>query len=106
MAIAGALFLGQGLIMNIYYSKKQCIDIPKFWSEILKMSMIPIALTIASIFAIKHHDINSWSDLVISIIIFCAIYIPLFWSFSMNQYEKDLLMGPIKIYISKLRFKK
>ena len=34
-AIAGALILGQGVIMNIYYCRVQHIDIAHFWFEII-----------------------------------------------------------------------
>ena len=39
-AIAGALVLGQILVMNVYYQVKQKIDIVGFWIEIFKMSII------------------------------------------------------------------
>ncbi len=95
IAISGALLLGQGLIMNIYYSKKQGIDIGKFWKEILKMSAVPIVVTSLSIFVIKNFEINSWGDFMIVMIIYCAVYIPLFWVFSMNKYERNLLITPL-----------
>lgn len=102
IAIAGALLLGQGLIMNIYYSKKQGINIRKFWKEILQMSIVPIVLTIASIFAISNYDINSWGELALAILIFCSVYIPLFWLFSMNKYERDLIKVPIQRITQKI----
>lgn len=105
IAVAGSLLLGQGLIMNIYYSNKQGIDVQKFWREILKMSLVPIALTIASIFAIKNYDINSWGELVLAILIYCAVYIPLFWLFSMNKYERDLIKVTFQKSISHNRIK-
>ena len=40
--------------------------------------------------------IDGWGELLVSIIIFCAVYIPLFWIFSMNKYERNLLIAPIK----------
>ena len=102
IAIAGALLLGQGLIMNIYYSKKQGINIGRFWSEILKMSIVPIVLTTASIFTINNYDINSWGELALAILIFCIVYIPLFWVFSMNKYERDLIKAPIRKITQKI----
>ena len=95
IAIAGALLIGQGLVMNIYYSKKQGINIGKFWAEILKMSILPIVLTTTSIFTISNYDINSWGELALAILIFSIVYIPLFWVFSMNKYERDLIKTPI-----------
>ena len=97
IAVAGALLLGQGLIMNIYYSKKQVINIGKFLSEILKMSIVPIALTIASLFIVRSYDINSWGELALAILIFCIVYIPLFWVFSLNKYERNLIKAPLQI---------
>jgi O-antigen/teichoic acid export membrane protein len=105
IAVAGALLLGQGLIMNIYYSKKQGINIGKFWSEILKMSIVPIALTITSIFIVRSYDMNSWGELALAILIFCAMYIPLFWSFSMNKYERSLIKTPLQNIISQKNLK-
>lgn len=96
IAVAGALILGQGLIMNIYYSKKQGIDIGKFWREILKMSVVPILLTILSILVIRNQKLDTWPELIVAILIFCAVYVPLFWLFSMNKYERDLIKTPLQ----------
>ena len=41
-----ALITGQIIIMNIYYYRKIHIDIPSFWKEIVKMSIIPLVLGI------------------------------------------------------------
>lgn len=101
IAVAGALFLGQGVIMNIYYSNRQGIDIAKFWREILKMSIVPIVLTIVSIFAVRSYDINSWAELLITTLLFSIIYFPLFWIFSMNKYERDLIITSLLKIISK-----
>ena len=105
IAVAGALLLGQGLIMNIYYSKKQGINIGRFWNEMLKMSIVPIVLTIASIFTISNYNINSWGELALAIMIFCAVYIPLFWSFSMNKYERNLIKASLQKIIPLRRLK-
>lgn len=105
IAIAGALFVGQGIILNIYYYIKQNIDIISFWKEILKMSIVPIILTIVSIFATRNYNIDSWGKLALAILIFCAIYVPLFWLFSMNKYERDLIKVPIQKIISHNRHK-
>lgn len=103
VAVAGALILGQGVIMNIYYSKKQGLDIAKFWKEIMRMSIVPIVLSAISIFVIRHFEISSWSKLILAILMFCAVYVPLFWFFSMNKYERELLSAPINKVISRIR---
>ena len=103
IAVAGALLLGQGLIMNIYYSKKQGINIMKFWKEILKMSIVPITVILLSVLVVKNYNIDSWEKLLITVFMFSLAYIPLFWGLSMNKYERNLLMSPIRKII--LRYK-
>ena len=95
IAIASMFFIGQGVIMNIYYSRKQGLSIISFWKEICKMSVVPIVLTAVSLYILKSYSIDGWGELFASIIVFCAIYIPLFWIFSMNKYEKNLIISPI-----------
>ena len=41
MGVSGALVVGQILIMNVYYRRRQDLDIMTFWKEISKMSIIP-----------------------------------------------------------------
>lgn len=95
-AIAGALIIGQIIIMNIYYYKVQKIDILKFWIEILKMSMMPFFLSLVACVVVSIIPIDSMFKLIVGIILFSIIYIPLFGRFSMNQYERDLIYSPIK----------
>ena len=100
IAIAGALFLGQGLIMNIYYLTKQGLDIISFWKEIGKMSVVPLFMIIVSFFIISFISLNTWLSLGVAIILFSAIFLPLFMHFSMNNYERNLFIAPL---INRLR---
>ena len=91
IAITGALLLGHGLIMNIYYKSKQNIDILGFWLQIAKMSVAPIAVSIAASYLLCGQDIDSWSELLKYILIYLAAYLPMLYIFSLNTYEKGLL---------------
>lgn len=91
IAITGALLLGHGLIMNIYYKSKQNIDILGFWLQIAKMSVAPIAISIAASYLLCSQDIDSWSKLLKYILIYLAAYLPMLYIFSLNTYEKGLL---------------
>lgn len=95
IAIATMFFVGQGIIINIYYYKKQGLDIIAFWKEILNMSIVPILVTIVSLFIMKSYNIDSWGNLFFSIMLFGVFYIPFFWKFSMNKYERDLIVAPL-----------
>lgn len=100
-AIAGALTLGQIIIMNIYYQHKQGINIKSFWMEIIKMSIVPIALCILGMIVINNISIDTLPKFILGVIIFSIVYIPLFGKFSMNQNERDLLLVSIKKIIHK-----
>ncbi|MEG1589205.1 MAG: oligosaccharide flippase family protein, partial [Mucinivorans sp.] len=100
IAIAGALTLGQVFIMNIYYQRVQRIDIYAFWREIAKMSIVPLVLCSATFVATHYIEFNTISRLAGGIFIFSLIYLPLFWRFGMNQYERELLWSPIKKLIT------
>lgn len=102
ISIAGALLLGQGLVMNIYYRKKQELDVLYFWKEILKMSVVPIILIFVANYLLPNFELDSWAKLGVAISVFAVVYIPLFWIFSMNKYEKDLFISPIKSLINKV----
>ncbi len=95
IAIASALFLGQGLIMNIYYHKKQNLDIWSFWKEVIKMSIVPIIIGSGSIFMLRNINLDNWFDLGVAIAIFAMIYLPAYFCFSMNQSERDLFIEPV-----------
>lgn len=105
-AIAIMFFIGQGLIMNVYYSRKQKLDIVLFWKEILKMSVIPVFVVILSKYIVHLYCIDSWNDLLISITLFSIIYIPLFMGFSMNEYERNLSISILtRIFRAKRKIK-
>ena len=98
-----ALLIGQGLIMNIYYQKKQKINIIGFWWEILKMSVVPIILVIISLFVISNllfYTTSLTAFLVVGIL-FTILYGVTFWLFSMNKYEKNLIVEPFKKIIKR-----
>lgn len=103
IAIAGALFLGQGLIMNIYYHKKQELDIRSFWKEIGKMSVVPMVMCFCSIFVLRNYILDGWLSLGVAVLIFMLIYSPLFYRFSMNQSERDLFLKPLSGIIHKIK---
>ena len=90
---AGALVLGQVIIMNIYYEKRIGLNIIGFWKEIIKMSIAPILISILSYQLLDYVIIDSYFDLIVAIVLFTVLYLPIFWFASMNRYEKDLFGG-------------
>lgn len=99
IAISLALLIGQGLIMNIYYHKKQHINICRFWAEIGKMSFVPFILSLIGILVVSIVEIDSWGVLIISVLFFSFVYTLCFWKWSMSSYERELIGMPIKRFI-------
>lgn len=101
-AIGLALIVGQGIIMNIYYRKKQRIDILKFWREISKMLLVPIIFTALCVILSIYMDFSNIRNLILGIMIFSVLFIPILWKFSMNEYERQLIEIPLKKIFHKL----
>lgn len=99
-----ALLIGQGLIMNIYYQKKQRINIKGFWWEILKMSIVPAVFIVVGLYALNHFEPSNMTvlDFVKYLILYTVLYIPLFLIFSINKEEKDLLLYPVLLIIRRV----
>ena len=94
MGVSGALVVGQILIMNVYYRRRQDLDIMTFWKEISNMSVIPIVLIISSMLIIRHFfALDSWGKLILGIAAFSLVYIPLFFRFSMTDDERNLFIS-------------
>lgn len=103
MAIGAALLLGQGLIMNIYYQRNQHIDIIKFWREIGRMMSIPILMTICGLYIVNTLPTLSLGQILLAMALYIAVYIPLFWMFSMNTYERELIRTPFTKVLRRVR---
>lgn len=96
IATAGALILGQGIVMNIYYQRKQKINILRFWWEIGKMSVAPLVWMVAWLVCLPWLNVGNFGMLIIWIMAFTIGYALIMWVFSMNEYERQLMRGPLR----------
>jgi len=96
LGVGFALFVAQGVIMNVYYCTTQKIDIRAFWCEVLKMSVVPVVLAVVTYAILQQFALDSVFKLIIGILAYLVVYLPLFYVFSMNTYERDLITEPIK----------
>ena len=102
MAIAITQVLGYIFIMNIYYQKRQAIDISAFWKNILNMFIPVCILSLVSYFLLKDIEFGSMIQLIAAMAGFAVLYITVSWTMSMNQYERDLFALPVKNIINKM----
>lgn len=105
LAIAITQVLGYIFIMNIYYHRRQAIDISAFWRNILNM-FIPICiLSLVSYYLLKDIEFGSMIQLIAAMVGFAIFYIAVSWTMSMNQYERDLFALPVKNIINRMNRK-
>lgn len=90
-----AFLVGNGLIMNIYYYKVTKLDIPGFWKNIGKMSIVPGIIGTIGYFVMNHEEITL-AVFMAGVIIYVLLFILLSWIFSFNTYEKNLFIDLIK----------
>ena len=92
-AIGGALLLGQGLIMNMYYSRKQSIEIGTFWREIFHILIVPLILSIVFSLVNLNNIFSNVYYFVTGIVIYSLLYMFLSYYIALNPYEKGLLFN-------------
>lgn len=105
IATSFAVLIGHGILLNIYYQKKININICLFWREIIKMTFIPIIILLLGFFVLHIITIQSIAQLLLAGIVFSMLFIPSFWFFSMNQYERNLIRKPVVVIINRLLHK-
>lgn len=91
-----SLILGNIIIMNIYYYKKVKINIFKFWKEIVKL-ILPLIIPIIIILIVMNlYGYNSFINIIIYALLYTIIYTIIAYNFSMNNYEKKLVINTLK----------
>lgn len=103
MATCIAYVLGNILIINWYYYKRIGLDIPLFWKNILKMCPVMIVMGTVWWFLLNAISVNSWLVFFLMATAYTAVYFLLTYRFMMNQYERDIIMVPVRKILRKLR---
>ena len=100
-----ALIIGQGFIMNWYYSKKTGLEIGRFWKELIKTFIIPVLMCVSALVISRFIDFYSIPLLLSGIVVYTLIFVLLNWFIVMNSYEKELVTKPVIKVINKFRKK-
>ncbi len=88
-------FIGSIFLMNWYYHKKIHLNIPLFWKNILKLAIIPISLSLITIFIGNHVDFTNPFFFILGVLMYIILYALLMWP-NLNEYEKNTLLSFIK----------
>lgn len=91
--------LGHIIAMNLYYYKKQRLDIPRFYNEILRMSVVPMVFTLFFyLFFDRLFLIDTWTKFAISTVVFTVLYLLFSYNYQINKDERVLFAGAIQKY--------
>lgn len=96
----------QGVIINIHYHKSCNINILHFWKNILsimKGQILPVAVGIV---IMRFADMSSIFKMLVWIGVYTVIYCLSVWLASMNKYEKELILAPVRKVLGVLRRRK
>ena len=96
IATAISLFIGQFVMMNLYYYFKQGLDMILFWKEILKMSIFPLTYCLIFYHFNQKVEKNDIWEFLMAILLFTLFYIPMFWRLSFNKDEQKLILSILK----------
>ena len=103
LVTGGCLILGQGFILNIYYARLG-ICVATFFAQVLRIlgvMLVPVGLA-GYILRYFPAEPSVW-ELAAQIAGFCVLYGLAVWT-AMNNYEKNLILSPLKKLICTNKF--
>ncbi|MBE6534227.1 MAG: polysaccharide biosynthesis protein [Ruminococcaceae bacterium] len=98
-----AVILANGVMLNIYMHKRCNVDIIAFWKNILRMMLGWIPVAVVGIVINIFFDLTNIWMFIIGVGAYSCVYCASMWLLSMNKYEKQLIISPIKKVLEKLR---
>lgn len=91
-----ALIFGQGIVMNWFYHRKTGLDMLRFWRETFPVFLVPVCLCAAAVVLSCGVDLYRLPVLIGGIMAYTLVYLGLSWRFTMNLYEKNLIIGVVR----------
>jgi O-antigen/teichoic acid export membrane protein len=102
LATGVSLTFGNIIIMNIYYHRRIGLNIPLFWSNIVRMT-IPVLVALVCGYGLNYLiSQDDWLTLACKIITYSIIYALIMWFLGLNIYEKTLFTSPVRRFFSKV----
>lgn len=98
-----AYIIGHIFLMNWYYHKKIGINIPLFWKNIVKMCPVMFVCGTAAWLILDRIGIAGWSEFFVYAVIYTIVYFILAYFFMLNDYERNLIRGPVRKILCKIR---
>ena len=95
-ATAFSFVIGNVIVMNVYYHKRCNIDILHFWKNILSITKGQIVPVVVGILIMRFADMSNIFMMFVWIGVYSVVYCLSVWLCSMNKYEKELLLNPVR----------
>lgn len=97
-----AFFLGQGVLLNVYYHRKAGLNIPRF----IKATYLPVLLPFVILLMVGWawvcvYPIESWFNFFISASVYGAVSSLMLFFIFLNRGERGLLLEPLKCILSR-----
>jgi hypothetical protein len=86
---------GHGLAINLYYYKVIHLDIPAFWKQIGRLSLIPGCMMFVTIMLQRFVSFDNWLAFFAGVIVYAGAYCLLMYRFCMNDYERSIIHAPL-----------
>ena len=87
------LFVGSGVVMNVYYRQAIGLDVSGFWRAVIgSLKGLPIAVSVGFVVRFIHLQ-SSVLTFLVHCCLFVAAYILTAYFISMNNYERNLVQG-------------
>ena len=96
LATAVSFVIGNVIIMNIYYHKRCNIDIIHFWKNILSIMKGQILPAAVGVLIMRFADMSNIFMMFVWIFVYTCVYCLSVWFLSMNKYEKELVLAPVR----------
>ncbi len=103
LATCLAYVVGNIFIINWYYHRKIGIDIPLFWKNILKMCPVMVIMGACAWFALEAVPATNWFVFFSLAGLYTVLYFLLAYRFMMNEYEREIVMVPLRKVYHKIR---
>lgn len=91
VATAISVFIGTGIIMNIYYAKAMKLPIKKYWKNMAKLVLAIIFCTIIGNVISKISITNYIIEFALHVVLYVCVYIAVIVLLALNKNEKDYL---------------
>lgn len=101
IATSISIIIFQVVLINIYYSKVVKLNIKRFFKETFKGLLLTMVITLVAGYLSGFIVVDSWSSLLIRVMIISSIYVTLLVIIGLNSSEKSQLCNFVKRIISK-----